>query len=372
MSTRAPEGLAAELLEILERAVADGITPSASCAVVVGGRPLPVFTAGEASPTTYFDLASVTKVFTAVTALALVDAGILSLDDPAATWLEPYARGAKSGVTLRHLLTHTSGLPGTWGGWRTALAQGHGFNRAALLEDLLSMDLAAPPGTRFEYSCVGYNSVMAMAERATGRPWAQVVGDHVLAPAARLHPDTAVAELTGAPDPARCAPTEFQPEYGRGMVRGVVHDEAAWSLGGLCGNAGMFGTAAALAGFGELVRNGLPGILSPVLAAEMWHDQLPLVLAGQLESGGPGYGHGLGLRIGQESWMGNHPKGRGHNGFTGTSLLMDREAGITAVLLTNRVHPSRTLSDVTELRRTVSDAVYAAASPGRPHHVPRL
>ncbi|WP_181034158.1 serine hydrolase [Arthrobacter sp. GMC3] len=354
-------GLAAELQGILERAVVGGITPSASCAVVSNGVPLPVITAGDAVPSTYFDLASVTKVFTAITALSLVDSGILDLDEPVSAWLEPYANGGKSAVTLRHLLTHTSGLHGTWDGWRTALAAGAGFNRAALLDDLLSTDLAAPAGTRFEYSCVGYNTVMALAERATGLPWAQLVTERVLHPVSEQQPGTGVLELTGTPEAARCAPTEFQPEYGRGMVCGVVHDEAAWSLGGLCGNAGMFGTAEALAIFGEVVRTGLADILSPALAAEMWQDQLPAVLGSNLESGGPGYGHGLGLRIGQETWMGAHFQARGHNGFTGTSLLMDKESGITAVLLTNRVHPSRTLSDVTELRHTISDAIYTAA-----------
>lgn len=355
-----PGALEGVLRELLSDAVTGGITPSATCAVVFGGRARPVVSAGEATASTYYDLASVTKVCTAVTALSLVDSGVLALDEPMATWLPAYATGAKSTVTLRHLLTHTSGLPGIWPGWSAALAQGSGFHRATLLEDLVAVDLATPPGTHFEYSCVGYNTVMTLAERATGQPWAELVTEQVLNPASGQPTGWVPLELTGEPDPANCAPTEFQPEYGRGMVQGVVHDESAWSLGGLCGNAGMFGTAAGLAAFGEAVRTGLPGILSAAMATEMWRDQLPQVLGPHLGTGGPGYGHGLGLRIGQDSWMGDHAQARGHNGFTGTSLLMDRDAGITAVLLTNRVHPSRTLSDVTALRRAVSDAVYAA------------
>jgi len=354
--------LGTTLADLLAGAVADGVTPSASCAVVLGGRPLPVVTAGDALPDTYFDLASVTKVFTAVTALSLVDSGILALDEPVATWLAPYREGHKSAVTLRHLLTHTSGLPAVWAGWRDALAEGRGFNRAALLANLVATELEAPPGQRFDYSCVGYNTVMALAEQAAARPWAELVAERVLAPVAGSAPNHGMAALTGRPDPAMCAPTEYQPEYGRGVVRGVVHDESAWSLGGLSGNAGMFGTASGLAHFGEAVRTGLPGILSAAMATEMWRDQLPEVLGPRLAAGGPGYGHGLGLRIGQESWMGPHWQARGHNGFTGTSLLMDRGAGITAVLLTNRVHPSRTLSDVTALRHAISTAVYDAAT----------
>ncbi|WP_083508623.1 serine hydrolase domain-containing protein [Arthrobacter alpinus] len=357
--------LETEVQQLLGDAVANGITPSAVCSVVLHGQPLHTISAGPATAGTYFDLASVTKVFTAVTALSLVDSGALALDEPISTWLPSFrsghGNGGKSTVTLRHLLTHTSGLPAVWPGWRSALATGTAFNRQDLLADLLSMELTAVPGSHFDYSCVGFNTVMALAEHVTGRPWAGLVREQVLEKLCNGGCPSGLVELTGRPDPELCAPTEFQPEYGRGLIQGLVHDESAWSLGGLSGNAGLFGTAPSLAAFGEDLLAGLPGILSPTMAAEMWQDQLPLVLGGNAESGGPGYGHGLGLRIGQESWMGAHPGARGHNGFTGTSLLVDREAGIAAALLTNRVHPSRTLSNVTALRHAVADVVYAAA-----------
>jgi CubicO group peptidase (beta-lactamase class C family) len=93
----------------------------------------------------------------------------------------------------------------------------------------------------------------------------------------------------------------------------------------------------------------------------MWTDQLPAVLGASLPTSGAEYGHGLGLRIGQAAWMGS-PGARGHNGFTGTSLLVDRDAGISVVLLSNRVHPRREPSDVQPLRLAVSRAVYSAVS----------
>ncbi|XTR51788.1 serine hydrolase [Pseudarthrobacter sp. So.54] len=93
----------------------------------------------------------------------------------------------------------------------------------------------------------------------------------------------------------------------------------------------------------------------------MWTDQLPAVLGASLPGSGAGYGHGLGLRIGQAAWMGS-PGARGHNGFTGTSLLVDRDAGLSVVLLSNRVHPRRELSDVQPVRLAVSRAVYSALS----------
>ncbi|WP_125611282.1 serine hydrolase domain-containing protein [Specibacter cremeus] len=345
---------------VLDAAVGDGVAPSATCAIAVNGDALPVLHAGDGTPGTFYDLASVTKLFSTVTALALVDAGRLTLDEPVARWLPEYAQGAKAAVTLRHLLTHTSGLPSEWRGWHRALSEGLPFDRDALVTDLLATALEAAPGTRFAYSCAGFNTVMALTERVTGEPWARLVTDLVLEP---LGLEDAVR---GNPPAHLCAPTEFQPELGRGVVRGIVHDEAAWSLGGVSGNAGLFATAPGLRRFGEALRAGLGGVLSPALAADMWRSQLPEVLGGHFDPAAPGFGHGLGLRINQQPWMGvQGTLARGHGGFTGTSLLVDRHAGITIALLTNRIHPRRDGNDATELRRAVSDVVRAGATTGR-------
>nr|WP_244962896.1 serine hydrolase domain-containing protein [Cryobacterium roopkundense] len=343
-------------------AVAAGVTPSASCAVwrdgaggaavVVGdavrfgpnGRELEPAERTPAHSGTRYDLASVTKVVTAVTALTLVRDGLLALDVSVAEWLPAYRSDDKRAVTLRHLLSHTAGLPPTWGGWKRPPPGG----RPGLVADLLGTRLVSAPGTAFGYSCVGYNTVMALAEAVTGQSWADLVVGRVLG---------AGSGLGFHPDVGDCAATEYQPELGRGMVRGIVHDESAWSLGGVAGNAGLFGTAEALLAFGERMRAGLPGVLAAELEQELWTDQLPRLLPPGVT--GAGYGQGLGLRIGQQPWMGR-PEARGHNGFTGTSLLMDRERGLSIVLLTNRVHPSRSHSDVVGLRAAVSNAVYDA------------
>lgn len=344
-----------QLQALLDRAVADQVAPAVGCAAMLDGTSWPVLMAGNAGSGTFFDLASITKIFTTITALALVDDGVLDLDVPVAHHLQEYAKDAKPHVTLRHLLTHTSGLPSAWSGWRGPLARRQDFSRSGLLADVLAMELEVPPGTRFAYSCAGFNTVMALTERATGSPWAELVRHKVLA-------KLATTELTGTPRPEQCAPTEFQPDLGRGLVRGVVHDEAAWSLGGLSGNAGMFATAAGLRVFGAALLAGLPGILSPALAAEMWRSQLPTVFGTHFPAGAPAFGHGLGLRINQQPWMGTAGiDARGHGGFTGTSLLVDRSRGVVVVLLSNRVNPSRTGDDATALRTAVSNVVYCFA-----------
>ncbi|MDJ0317289.1 serine hydrolase domain-containing protein [Arthrobacter antibioticus] len=345
--------LETKIQKLLNQCVQDRIAPAASCAVVLHHDWLPELIAGEASPQTFFDLASVTKLFTTVTALSLVDSKALELDAPIGRILPTYRQGQKATVTLRQLLTHTSGLPSQWRGWERSLNEGRGFERARLVQDLLDTALEAPPGTRFEYSCAGFNTIMVLAEHATGQPWAALVHDRVLA-------KLPTSGLTGTPRVEHCAPTEYQHALGRGLIQGIVHDEAAWSLGGLSGNAGMFATSGGLVAFGESLGRGLPGILSPGLAEEMWRSQLPEILGNNFNPEDPASGHSLGMRINAQTWMGSHAQeARGHGGFTGTSLLIDREHSLSIALLTNRVSPSRDGDDATNLRKAVSDVVYS-------------
>lgn len=364
--------------------MANGDTPSAVCAVAVDGKALEPVAAGDsvkygndggllapsarvaAAAETMYDLASITKIFTALTCLVLVQEGVLDLDAPVSRTLAAYRGNPdRETVTLRHLLTHTSGLAPTWSGWRRrpfpqAPPDVRSPRRRELLDDLLAAGLLHRPGRSFAYSCVGYNTAMALAEAAAGTPWPDLLTSRVLDP-------LAIPDLTFTPGPDRCAATEFCPELGRGTVRGRVHDESAFVLGGAAGNAGLFGTASALLAFGERLRAGFPELLPAAAAEQMWTNQLPQLMgpaaaAAAQEAGG--YGQGLGLRVGQTGWMGRSAEqARGHNGFTGTSLLTDRDRRVTVVLLTNRVHPSRTSSDIGSLRPAVHETVYSALPP---------
>ena len=286
---------------------------------------------------TWFDLASVTKVFSAVPLLTLVERGVLGLDAPVSVHLPSFEEGDRAGVTLRMLLNHTAGLPAEWQGWRSQ----PGAGREELLEDLLATPLARAPGSDWEYSCVGYNIAMALAERATGRPWAELVGSLVLEP---LGLGDHIAFVPGGP----VAATEYQPELDRGLVQGVVHDESAWSLGGGCANAGLFGTADGLARFGELVL--LDQL--PCSSLPLFENALPEGMTLDVA------GHSLGLRIGEE-WM-HSPQARGHTGFTGTSLMVDRSLGLVVVVLANRVHPRRSAEQMHRLRQEVSGLAVTA------------
>jgi CubicO group peptidase (beta-lactamase class C family) len=369
---------------LLGRALAESQFTAAVCRVAIDGRdaatvalgtkaavgddgePIPQDAREQVDDDTLFDLASVTKVFSAHTLLSLVERGALSLDDPVGSVLPEYRAGDKAAVTLRHLLTHTSGLLSEWRGWSARLLRAAGDraqgtepfrhwpldDRDELIADLLSVPLEVPPGTRWEYSDAGFNTAMVLAERATGERWPVLVAAHTLAP---LRLD----EATFTPDRSAAAATEYQPQYGRGVVRGVVHDEASWSLGGASANAGMFASAGALLRFGEQIRSAEGWVRGDAL----WRDRLDAILGPIGVRPAPPFGESLGLRIGETVWMsGAGRESRGHTGFTGTSLQVDRGAKTTVVLLTNQVHPHRDGPILHPLRAAIAEAALHASA----------
>lgn len=300
---------------------------------------------------TVFDVASVTKLFTAVTTLALADEGVLTLDAPVAPVLPEWADDLRGAITVRQLLTHTSGLPaGAPRLWELP-------SQAQRTAAVTSISPVRAPGTGFEYSCAGYIILGLLLERVTGSRLPRLVEHAILEPLGLA--DTAFRP--GRRLAGRIAATEWQPHVGRGIVHGEVHDETSWSLGGTAGNAGLFSTATDLARFGEMLRCGgeLDGVR--VVDAEsvraLATDQLPAHID-------PGYRHGLGPRIGDASFMGALAGHRayGHTGFTGTSLVVDPSLATVTVLLTNRVHPSREWSDVSAARRQVADLTAATVA----------
>lgn len=301
----------------------------------------------QVRPTTLFDLASVTKLYTAAVVLRLVDEGALALDDPAAKYVP--GLGAGEEVTLRHLLTHTSGLPSVtqWQAWPEDVEQRWNVVRATGRE--------AAVGARHEYSCVGYLVTTLVLRAVTGARLPELVDRFITGPMGlrdtMFHP--------GAEDRTRCAATEHQSQNARGMVQGVVHDEASWKLGGEGGNAGLFATAGDVLRFGEMLRCGGEDpatgrrILSESAVGEMARQQLPDGVEAE-------FGQGIGLRLGNLRLGGRSShESVGHGGFTGTALVIDRDLHRTTVLLTNAVHPLRERLDVAPLRCELLDHVRA-------------
>ncbi|MEV6148826.1 serine hydrolase domain-containing protein [Nonomuraea sp. NPDC052129] len=289
-----------------------------------------------------FDLASISKLFTTAVVLSLAEEGCLDLDEPVAAWLP----GADPRVTLRRLLTHTAGLQPT----RRIDLELPDADPAARMAAMVGTPVTGPVGGPYLYSDVGMVMVGRIAELAGGAPLDALVGERVTGV-------LGLADTGYRPVPAtlpRVVATEWKPErQGPGCVRGEVHDETAYGLGGVAGHAGVFATADDLLTFGETLRLGGGALLRPETVAEMVRDQ---------GAEGAAFRHGLGVRIGDPAIVGQLDAAFGHSGFTGTSLVVDPARRLTVVLLTNAVHPVRGRDGIRGLRHAVAEEALRLAT----------
>jgi CubicO group peptidase (beta-lactamase class C family) len=303
---------------------------------------------------TLYDLASLTKVVATTTmAMILVDEGRLDLDRPVQDYLPGFRGPGKEAVTVRHLLSHSSGLD--W--WAPLYREIRG--REAYVEQIQAMDLVYPPGSRSLYSDLGAILLGEVLERAAGQPLEDFVRQRVFAPLAMrdtmFRPPAALRP--------RIAPTEHDPWRGR-VVHGEVHDENGFALGGVAPHAGLFGTAADLARFAQMLLGG--GVFEGRRIVSR-----AIVELFTRRAGVPGSDRALGwdTKSAEGSSAGAQFSARsfGHTGFTGTSLWIDPERRLYVILLTNRVHPTRENQLIREVRPAVADAVVRAlAEPALP------
>jgi CubicO group peptidase (beta-lactamase class C family) len=283
---------------------------------------------------TWFDLASLTKViFTTTAILRLVQQGRIGLDDPltvAIPDLRQYdvAGAAERRLTFRQCLTHQTHLP--------AVEPLYTYGKDPQTLRAFVLQRAWPAGPPV-YSDIGFILLGIAIERLTGQPLI----------AQQLPPG-----FSFRPDPLPCAATERCTWRGR-VMRGEVHDENAYALGGASGHAGLFGPASAVLDFAaDLLAGGAHGVcgLAPCTIAEMRRRQ----------QGGT---RALGWEIAFDGWHGGEacsPDTIGHTGFTGTGLWIDFGRNLSWTLLTNRVHPSRhTDSGIVALRRQVGALIAA-------------
>ena len=298
-----------------------------------------------ADTSTIFDLASLTKVIaTTSLVMRLVERGTLALNEPIRKWLPEWRGNDRGNVTVRSLLTHSSGLTA----WLPFYRDHTG--RQEFQHAICSLPLEYPPDTQAIYSDLGFMLLGFIVEDAGG--------DSFRAQSTQL-----LCTLTSAPlmfNPPvglrrSIAPTEHDPWRGRRLI-GEVHDENCWALGGAAGHAGLFGTAQAVGDFAQVVLGALKGKDARLAAADTirlfvrrsgaatgsralgWDTMLPTSSCGAKMS----------------------PSAFGHTGFTGTTLWIDPDREVYVVFLTNRVNPTRENTAIQRIRPALHDAVMSA------------
>jgi beta-N-acetylhexosaminidase len=337
---------------VVERAVAQKAFPGGVVAVGKDGALVHLRAFGrlsydadapEVRTDTIYDLASLTKVVvTTTTAMILVDEGRLDLSRPVSAFLPKFRGAGKEKVTVESLLTHSSGLD--WGAPLYKDTKG----KQAFVEKVEALDLKYAPGTKSLYSDLGVILLGEILERVAGEPLDAFAQKRILDP-------LGMKDTRYRPGPellARIAPTERDPWRGR-VVRGEVHDENAFAMGGVAPHAGLFGTAPDLARFAQMLLNG--GVLEHhrIVSREVV-DQFTR------KAGVPDSSRALGWDTPSPTSSAGErlsPRSFGHTGFTGTSMWIDPERKLFVILLTNRVHPTRENNAVFEVRRAVADAV---------------
>lgn len=281
---------------------------------------------------TVFDMASLTKVIATTTAvMQLVDAGKIRLEDRVSEYWPEFAANGKEDITIRELMTHYSGFRGDlplepeWTGYDTALKL------------IVAEKPIAPPGTRFIYSDINFETLGELVHRLTGQMLDVYSAEHIFKPLGMK--DTRFKPLQApAMDRERIAPTQYQHGTTGKMLWGEVHDPTSYNMGGVAGHAGLFSTADDLSIFAQMILDGgaLHGvrILSAAAVKKMTSPNSPY---------GKSAVRGLGWDI-DSPFSSNRgelfPVGSfGHSGFTGTSIWIDPLSRTYVILLTNSVHP---------------------------------
>ena len=351
----------------LDSAIAAGAAPGAVLAVSLGGRhfehsigQLAVDDPRPPDGRTIYDMASLTKVV-ALTTLAMmaVHEHRLELDTPVVRYLPEFARGRgeKSRVLVRDLLLHDSGLPPD----PVPPLWMHPGSRSSALEEALGANLDTVPGAVFVYSDLSAITLGTIIEKQYHERLDELFAELVARPLGF----TRMRYLPPREWREEIASTEIEAVPGRPTtaLRGEVHDENAWRLGGVSGHSGLFSDADDLLRFGEWVLAGATGqsyagALQPPSELATWtvRQNQPVGSSRALGWDTPSENSSAGHYMSAQSF--------GHTGYTGTSIWIDPTRDIVIVLLTNRVNPTRDTPKFGMLRSVVADAVMTSLFPG--------
>lgn len=359
VANAAPAALADRVGFVMSRALADSAFPGAIAVVgnhngILLERSVGHLDAADSTTPslhTLWDLASLTKVVALTSVMMqLVEKGLVKLDAPVQRYIPEFTGRWKSRVTVRHLLTHSSGLPS----WRPL------YKETTSPADALALAIATPldtvPGAQMVYSDLGAIIMGEITRRVTKTSLDSYATNHVFAPLGMnetfYHPDSTLRALI--------APTEIDPWRQR-HLRGEVHDENAYALGGVSGHAGLFSSASDLARLAQAYLNG--GTLN---GKRIWAKR---TIQQFTHIQNPRLSH---RALGWETANGANSGGRfmsaqafGHTGFTGTSIWIDPGNDVFVILLSNRVNPTRENRRISSVRTALADSVMALL--GRPN-----
>lgn len=305
----------------------------------------------EVLPETVFDLASVTKVIsTAVMAMLLYQRGGLRLETPIAAILPdfvslapPDQKAERKSVTVRMLLAHSSGLPAYVKLFETAGTRGE------LIRAALSTPLVATPGSKANYSDIGFILLGEALSRLAGLPLDVVARQEIFIPLGIsrtcFNPPTGWKSVI--------PPTEVDRTFRHVVIQGEVNDENAWVMGGIGGHAGLFAPALDVARFAEcILRGGSPILQPPTIELFTRREASPIGTSRALGWDTPSHPSSSGTHF--------SPRSIGHLGYTGTSLWIDPDRQLSVTLLTNRTWPDRTSNAIRQVRPLIHDAIVKA------------
>ncbi len=352
-------GMSEDRLDAIARVIRRGVDAGGypGAAVVVGRKGAAVLDRGIGTLTwdggprvdshrTIYDIASLTKVVATTTAIMILyDEKKIDLDTPVVRYLPTFTGGQKDNVTIRQLLTHTSGLPAGRELWRIA------HNPLEAKAAILETPLETAPGQHYIYSDLGADVLGLIVEVVAGERLDAFVQRRIFAPLGMTDTFYRPADSLRY----RIAPTEVTPPRGY-PLRGEVHDENAFAMGGVSGHAGVFSTAADLSLFAQMMLNGGEYNGVQIVSRSTVNLFTRRTFGHRALGWDTGDGeYGAGKYLGAESF--------GHTGYTGTSVWIDPEREMFVILLTNRVHaarakrPAKVISDV---RADLSDAAVLA------------
>jgi CubicO group peptidase (beta-lactamase class C family) len=377
-----------KLIDVLNRGLKDGVFPGAVAVVARHGKLVFFEHIGyrslvpERAPMkrdTIFDLASLTKVMATVpTVLKLVDEGSIALEDPLSKLIPSANLGNKRGLTLRLLLSHSAGLI-DWKPFYEKL-RGHQLEdrKRLLRKRIIEEPFAYEPGKGSLYSDLGFMLLEWVVEEQTGENLPEFAQENFYGPMGLKRTFfVPVGEEKNPPRPpftkggsaeerggegrrvqgvgkAEFAATEDCP-WRKKVLQGEVHDDNAWILGGYSGHAGLFSTAEEIYLMANMLREHFLGkrddFFKPETVREFFRRQ-DIVK-------GSDWALGWDTRALEGSSAGKYfsRDSVGHTGFTGTSIWMDLEKDVIAILLSNRVHPKRDNDKIKQFRPVFHDAV---------------